>query len=267
MNDPIRITVGELGQAATNITQRVEVLNDEAEKWPWLSSHLDGMLSKGQVLVFTRSIQGAAELSQKLGDSGKQSLVLHGDLDQGERMRVLDTFRKRSAEILIATDVAARGLDVPTIHTVVSYDAARDIETHTHRVGRTGRAGADGEAFTLLIGDGAQKKMAGLLVEHLEQAGCPVSRDLISLASKHPGFIAARMSGRRFEGKRGPTDAKRGAAGGGRGGVSSDSCAGLGTACAMHTDEDVNVGMEDSASRSRSPRRVAATEPAEGAAT
>merc|ERR1719506_1497749 len=99
----------------------------------------------------------------------KKAVALHGDLDQGERMRVLDSFRARKVEVLVATDLAARGLDVPTIKTVVSYDAARDIETHTHRVGRTGRAGAEGEAYTLLTRDADDgKRMAALLAESLE---------------------------------------------------------------------------------------------------
>lgn len=99
-------------------------------------------------------------------------------------MRVLDTFRKRREEVLVATDLAARGLDVPTIFTVVSYDAARDIETHTHRVGRTGRAGAAGEAFTLLTTENPNRRMAAQLVTHLEQVKCPVSAALRSLCNR-----------------------------------------------------------------------------------
>merc|ERR1719321_2241988 len=104
----------------------------------------------------------------------KQAAALHGDLDQGERMRILDAFRSQKCEVLVATDLACRGLDVPTIRTVVSYDVARDIETHTHRVGRTGRAGAEGEAFTLLTDDKHNRKMAALLFSNLQQSGNPV---------------------------------------------------------------------------------------------
>merc|ERR1719377_171168 len=100
-------------------------------------------------------------------------------------MRILDGFRARKAEVLVATDLAARGLDVPTIRTVVSYDIARDIETHTHRVGRTGRAGAEGEAFTLLTDEKHNRKMAALLFANLQQAQNPVSAELAALASKH----------------------------------------------------------------------------------
>lgn len=68
--------------------------------------------------------------------------LLHGDMDQLERNTVITAFKKKEMPILVATDVAARGLDIPHIRTVVNYDVARDIDTHTHRVGRTGRAGS-----------------------------------------------------------------------------------------------------------------------------
>ena len=65
-------------------------------------------------------------------------LLLHGDMDQSERNKVITMFKKQEVNILVATDVAARGLDIPHIRTVVNYDVARDIDTHTHRIGRTG---------------------------------------------------------------------------------------------------------------------------------
>eukprot|EP00435_Cladocopium_sp_Y103_P065601 s563_g27.t1 len=134
--------------AAANVQQFVEVLKTDDEKWAWLSKRVDTMLQRGQLLVFVKSIHSAEELSQNFQDFlGKKTEFLHGDLDQGERMRILKNVKKRLVDVLIATDVAARGLDLPSIFTVVSYDAARDIETHTHRVGRTGRAGAEGQAL------------------------------------------------------------------------------------------------------------------------
>merc|ERR1712187_943469 len=134
------------------------------------------MLSKGQVLVFVKSKASAGELQTNFKDLMSRSAeVLHGDLNQDDRMKIISSFRKEKAHLLIATDVAARGLDITTIRTVVSFDAARDIQTHTHRVGRTGRAGAAGEAFTLLIDDDQNNKMAALLVDNLKQAKQPVS--------------------------------------------------------------------------------------------
>jgi len=203
LHQPVRITVGESGQAAANVVQSVEVLKNDDEKWAWLSKRADAMLVKGQVLIFVKSIASAEELTQNFADFlGKKTEFLHGDLDQSERMRILRAFRKRKIDVLIATDVAARGLDIPTIYTVVSYDVARDIETHTHRVGRTGRAGATGEAFTLITIDDPNKKMAALLVENLELASQPVSNELRGLAMKYGPFRAAKLAGRKFEGKK-----------------------------------------------------------------
>merc|ERR1711974_38323 len=147
LQHPVRITVGGTGQAAANVKQSVMVVKSDEDKWPWLSKNLEAILAKGQVLIFVGSIASAEELTQNFEDFlGKRTVFLHGDLDQGERMRMLNAFRKRKVDVMIATDVAARGLDIPSIGTVVCYDLSRDIETHTHRIGRTGRAGAAGDA-------------------------------------------------------------------------------------------------------------------------
>eukprot|EP00930_Biecheleria_cincta_P097670 TRINITY_DN89373_c0_g1_i1.p1 TRINITY_DN89373_c0_g1~~TRINITY_DN89373_c0_g1_i1.p1 ORF type:complete len:660 (-),score=147.38 TRINITY_DN89373_c0_g1_i1:469-2412(-) len=251
LTQPVRVIVGTAGQAAANVCQIVEVLDSENAKVPWLSKRLDAMLAKGQLVIFTKSKQAAEELQRKLADIQRETSILHGDLEQDDRMRVMESFRKQKVVVLIATDVAARGLDIPTIRTVVSFDVARDIETHTHRVGRTGRAGAVGEAFTLLVGRGADnsgepggkkgggknelshaRKMAAFLVEHLEEVGSSVSERLLSLAMEHHPFKAARAAGLRFTGSAGAAAKGKG---GGRG-------RGKG-----------NASRERSRSRSRSP--------------
>jgi len=179
----------------------VEVLKNDDEKWAWLAKHVNGMVAKGQLLIFVKSIQSAEELTQNFTEFlGKKTEFLHGDLDQGERMRIIRDLRKQKVDVVIATDVAARGLDITTIYTVVCYDVARDIETHTHRIGRTGRAGAKGEAFTLLTNDDQNKKMAALLVENLEIANQTVPDDLQVLAMKYGPFRAARLQGAKFDG-------------------------------------------------------------------
>lgn len=186
LRDPVRITVGTLGQAAESVTQRVEIVQTDADKWAWLARSLGPMLEKGQVLIFVQSRQRTEELQASVTSIlGKSAAVLHGDLDQDERMRVMDSVRKQSVQVLIATDLAARGLDVLSIRSVVSYDIARDIQTHTHRVGRTGRAGHVGEAFTLLTNETRSRRMAAQLVEHLRTVGASAEEALLALARQH----------------------------------------------------------------------------------
>ena len=109
---------------------------------------------------------------------------------------VLLSYRQEFS-ILVATDVAARGLDIPHIRTVINFDFARDIETHTHRIGRTGRAGVKGTAYTLLTEK--DKEMAGHLVRNLEQANQDVPKELMILAMKSSWFKNSRF--RKFGGK------------------------------------------------------------------
>ncbi|XP_059397501.1 ATP-dependent RNA helicase DDX42-like [Carassius carassius] len=99
---------------------------------------------------------------------------------------------KKNLPVLVATDVAAQGLDIPSIRTVVNYDVARDIDTHTHRIGRTGHAGEKGLAYTLLTTK--DTSFAGDLVRNLEGANQSVSKELMDLAMQNPWF---RKSGKK----------------------------------------------------------------------
>jgi ATP-dependent RNA helicase DDX42 len=108
--------------------------------------------------------------------------ALHGDMLQGERDRVIRDFKKGKFPILIATDVAARGLDIKSVRTVINYDMAKDIDSHIHRIGRTGRAGEKGTAYTLITEK--EDRMAGELVRNLEASGQPVPPELMNLAMR-----------------------------------------------------------------------------------
>ena len=114
-------------------------------------------------------------------------------MDQVDRNQVISSFKKKEMDILVATDVAARGLDIPHIRTVVNYDIARDIDTHTHRIGRTGRAGEKGTAYTLVTP--ADKEFAGHLVRNLEGANQQVSEPLMDLAMQSAWFRKSRFKG------------------------------------------------------------------------
>ncbi|KAG7272646.1 hypothetical protein CRUP_008474 [Coryphaenoides rupestris] len=179
--------------ANEDVTQVVEMLTGGAEKWTWLTRRLVEFTSSGSVLVFVTKKANSEELAANLIQEGHSLGLLHGDMDQSERNKVIADFKKKNLPILVATDVAARGLDIPSIRTVVNYDVARDIDTHTHRIGRTGRAGEKGVAYTLLTNK--DTSFAGDLVRNLEGANQSVSKELMDLAMQNPWFRKSRFKG------------------------------------------------------------------------
>ena len=108
------------------------------------------MTSKGSLLVFVTRKSDSVLVYDECKKHGYKTKVIHGDMHQAERNDVISDFKKQRISTLIATDVAARGLDISHIKTVLNYDAARNYDTHIHRIGRTGRAGNKGDAITLL---------------------------------------------------------------------------------------------------------------------
>ncbi|KAK7940588.1 hypothetical protein WMY93_003914 [Mugilogobius chulae] len=173
--DPIRVVQGDIGE------------------WNWLTRRLVEFTSSGSVLIFVTKKANSEELATNLTQEGYSLGLLHGDMDQSERNKVISDFKKKNLPVLVATDVAARGLDIPSIRTVVNYDVARDIDTHTHRIGRTGRAGEKGVAYTLLTSK--DTSFAGDLVRNLEGANQAVSKELMDLAMQNPWFRKSRFKG------------------------------------------------------------------------
>jgi ATP-dependent RNA helicase RhlE len=106
-----------------------------------------------QVLVFTRTKHRANRLSEKLTKSGISSAAIHGNKSQSARTKALDNFKDGNVRVLVATDIAARGLDIPLLPHVVNYELPNVPEDYVHRIGRTGRAGASGEAISLVAAD------------------------------------------------------------------------------------------------------------------
>jgi ATP-dependent RNA helicase DDX42 len=138
-------------------------------------------LSVGKVLVFVTKKTDAEIVAEKLRQRSFELVLLHGDMLQYERNERLTLFRTK-VPLLVATDVAARGLDINEIRPVVNFDVARDIDTHIHRIGRTGRAGQKGSAYTLLTEN--DKEFAGPLMKLLENAGQEVPPGLLDLAKQ-----------------------------------------------------------------------------------
>ncbi|OBS77063.1 hypothetical protein A6R68_16472 [Neotoma lepida] len=191
--DPIRVVQGDIGEANEDVTQIVEILHSGPSKWSWLTRRLVEFTSSGSVLLFVTKKANAEELANNLKQEGHNLGLLHGDMDQSERNKVISDFKKKDIPVLVATDVAARGLDIPSIKTVINYDVARDIDTHTHRIGRTGRAGEKGVAYTLLTPK--DSNFAGDLVRNLEGANQHVSKELLDLAMQNAWFRKSRFKG------------------------------------------------------------------------
>ncbi|XP_057365499.1 ATP-dependent RNA helicase DDX42-like [Daphnia carinata] len=192
LSDPIRIVQGDVGEANQDVTQVIEVIAPTA-KYSWLIVRLVEFMASGSVLIFVTKKANAEELCASLKSREMSVALLHGDMDQIDRNQVISSFKKKEMDILVATDVAARGLDIPHIRTVINYDIARDIDTHTHRIGRTGRAGEKGTAFTLVTP--ADKEFAGHLVRNLEGANQQVPEPLMDLAMQSAWFRKSRFKG------------------------------------------------------------------------
>ncbi|HET9982368.1 MAG TPA: DEAD/DEAH box helicase [Longimicrobiales bacterium] len=150
LNDPVWVEVARPNTAATGIEQQVYSVRQE--KKVELLLELLAQPDWDQVLVFTRTKHGADILGGQLKRAKVSSTVLHGDRDMKERRRALDEFDRGHVRVLVATDVAQRGLDIEGISHVVNFDVPQDPEDYIHRIGRTGRAGATGTAVTFMSG-------------------------------------------------------------------------------------------------------------------
>ena len=151
LNGHASVEIGRRAQAADGI-EHVIVAVDKLQKRDALAKILQAKPA-GQTLVFTRTKYGADKLAAYLKKEGIPAHALHGDKAQSHRTRTLEAFRRGVSEILVATDIAARGIDVDGIRMVVNFDVPADAEIYVHRVGRTARAGARGLALTLLSPD------------------------------------------------------------------------------------------------------------------
>jgi len=147
--NPKRIEIRSKAETRPDITQHALLADDAAHKGRMLDSLLREV-EVDQALVFTATKRAANELWLSLAGKGFAAGALHGDMAQKERTRTLNRLRDRSMRVLVATDVAARGIDVPGINLVVNYDAPRHAQDYVHRIGRTGRAGRAGIAVTFL---------------------------------------------------------------------------------------------------------------------
>ena len=195
--DFVRIAVGKTGTASQFVDQHVFVLPDAAAKLAWLLAMLPVFVSAaGKTLVFVNTREGCHRLVQTVRERLPDLTVsaLHGDMHQQDRTAAIRRFTKGPVHILIATDVAARGLDICHLQTVVSFDPAKNVDAHVHRVGRAGRLSAAGDpqqqqqqqrgaAYTLLLTP-HNADFAAVLCSAWKQEGLSVSNELAALAAK-----------------------------------------------------------------------------------
>ena len=151
MKSPALIEVARRNTASESVTQVVHPVDKNRKRE--LLSYLIGSNNWQQVLVFTRTKHGANRLSEQLDKDGISSAAIHGNKSQGARTRALAEFKTGKVRVLVATDIAARGLDIDQLPHVVNYELPNVAEDYIHRIGRTGRAGNEGEAMSLVCVD------------------------------------------------------------------------------------------------------------------
>jgi ATP-dependent RNA helicase RhlE len=159
LKEPVIIEVSRQNQTADTVTQMAHLVSS-VDKLKVLEAILQQRKIKGlptQCIIFANSRLGCARLSRALRQSGVKAEAIHGDKSQLERMSILDQFKKGEIDALVATDVAARGLDIPSMPCVINYELPFNPEDYVHRIGRTGRAGAKGDAIALV--DSAEMKL------------------------------------------------------------------------------------------------------------
>lgn len=151
LNNPTMIEVAQRNVTAATVSQKVYHVDRERKRQ--LLSHLIRENKWYQVLVFSRTKYGADRLVKQLGEDRIQALAIHGNKSQGARTHALGKFKAGTLQVLVATDIAARGLDISELPYVINYDLPNVPEDYVHRIGRTGRAGAEGEAISLVCVD------------------------------------------------------------------------------------------------------------------
>jgi len=176
LRSPAYVYVGDQGAANEDISQTVIWIKENAKL-----DRLFDLLEHGPpppVIVFVNQKHTANVVAKALEKGGYSAATIHGGKSQDQRETALETFKRRQADVLVATDVIGRGIDIQGVEHVIQYDIATSIEQYTHRIGRTGRAGRKGVATTFVTGEGAERDLLFDLKKKLEDCKQPVPSEL-----------------------------------------------------------------------------------------
>ena len=183
LKDPVTVSVTPVSSAVETVEQSVYFL--EKRNKPVLLTHFLNNNAVSRALVFTRTKHGADKVARHLEKQGIRSVAIHGNKNQNARMRAIASFKSKSPPVLVATDIAARGLDIDNVSHVVNFDVPNVPETYVHRIGRTGRAGASGKAVSFCD---PEERGFVRAIEKLMKKTIPVMAD-------HPTYPAGERIG------------------------------------------------------------------------
>ena len=226
LNNPIEVEVAKQNATADNVTELVYGIGREYKRE--LISYLIGSNNWKQVLIFVRTKHGADRLEKQLIEDGIRTTALHGDKTQGARNKALEQFKTGKVSALVATDIAARGLDIDDLPHVINFDLPQVPEDYVHRIGRTGRAGSSGAAISLVCPEEAWQlieieKLLKRQIPRVADTGYePVSLKVMDAPKKNaPNATTGKKDFRHT--KKPGAGAAKGPAGRGAGGQRADS--------------------------------------------
>ncbi|QIE59175.1 DEAD/DEAH box helicase [Rasiella rasia] len=213
LNNPVMVEAAPENTTAEKVDQLIYKTNKSSK-----TALVIKLISEGdwqQVLIFTRTKHGANRLAQKLDKAKITSAAIHGNKSQGARTKALANFKSGKVRVLVATDIAARGLDIPLLPHVINYELPNIPEDYVHRIGRTGRAGASGQAISIVSVDEFEyvQGIEKLLGERLNQEtleGFEVTENLQDVLDKKAANKAANQRGRQNAGNKNKTKSSSG---------------------------------------------------------
>ena len=221
LHDPLTVEVAPRNAPAELVEHRVHLV-EQGEKRAVLS-HLLREGATPQTLVFTRTKHGANRLAEQLGRDGINCAAIHGNKSQGARTKALADFKDYKVQVLVATDIAARGLDISELPQVVNYELPHVPEDYVHRIGRTGRAGSSGQALSLVASDERDRLRAiervlgrKINVLPLDRSGINFQQEAPRPAARPPLAPRVQQSHRAHNQGRGRAQGGQGRSGGGR---------------------------------------------------